>query len=442
MVTNWMPSFYKNRGENRIDYLTTSEVRSIFQPEDRDKNGHPKVTIPNFLKIMQNDQMYSGVFYNEILGRAEIHKDGVITRWSDADEARSMSYIEEAFGLYSKDKHNAALRILFENRKYNPIQNIVDDIVWDGKPRCKHFLTEWAKAEDTPYTQEVSRLIFAGGIHRLYAPGTKFDDVPILMGSQGCGKSTLVRFLAINDDYYGEVTSVEGQPAIEQLSGKWICEMSEMLALTKSREQEAVKAYITRAIDSYRKPWDKNVSEFPRRCIIVATSNNYSPLVDKSGNRRFYPVEVHSDGYEVYRREEEIRTYIMQCWAEARELYRAGEMPNFAAQSLVKEYRQAQENALQDDWRVGAIMTFLERKSPGELTCVREVCHRALSPNPDFPKEPSLAESKDIGMIINNLTDWERCKEAKRVGSYGRQRCWQKKGEPNRPDKPFWEEDD
>ena len=271
-------------------------MRSIFQPEDRDKNGNPKPTITNFLKVMQNDRMYAGIFFNEMLQRAEIHgSDGSITRWSDADEAQSMCYIEEAFGLYSKDKHAAALRILFDQRKYNPIKDMIDDIVWDGQSRCTEFLIKWGLAEDTPYTREVSRLIFAGGIHRLYAPGTKFDDVPILMGGQGCGKSTLVRFLAMHDDYYGEVTSVDGQPAIEQLSGKWICEMSEMLALTKSREQEAVKAYITRAVDSYRKPWDKNVSEFPRRCIIVATSNNYNMLVDKSGNRRYYP---HHRGYQ------------------------------------------------------------------------------------------------------------------------------------------------
>lgn len=418
-------------------------MRSIFQPEDRDKNGSPKPTIPNFLKIMQNDRMYAGIFFNEMLQRAEIHgSDGSITRWSDADEAQSMCYIEEAFGLYSKDKHAAALRILFDQRKYNPIKNMIDDIVWDGQSRCTEFLIKWGLAEDTPYTREVSRLIFAGGIHRLYAPGTKFDDVPILMGGQGCGKSTLVRFLAMHDDYYGEVTSVDGQPAIEQLSGKWICEMSEMLALTKSREQEAVKAYITRAVDSYRKPWDKNVSEFPRRCIIVATSNNYNMLVDKSGNRRYYPVEVHSNGYEVYRQEDEIRAYIGQCWAEARELYRAGKMPNYADQRYLELYREAQENALQDDWRVGAIQAFLDRKNPGELTCVREVCHRALSTNPDFPKEPSLAESKDIGMILNNLKDWERISGSRVVGVYGRQRCWQKNGEPdNRPDKPFWEED-
>lgn len=429
MNTNWTIC-HLNRGEAQIESLTTAEVRSIFQPEDRDKNGKPKPTIGNFLLVMQNDRMYEGVRFNELSNRAEIHsmKKGklVIEPWTDADEAHSMNYCESAFDIYSKDKHAAALRILFDSRRYNPLRDIIDAIEWDGKNRCEHFLHTYALTDDTPYTREVSRLIFAGGIHRLYAPGTKFDDVPILMGEQGCGKSSLVRFLAVNDKYYGEVTTVEGQPAIEQLQGKWICEMSEMMALTKAKEQEAVKAFITRAIDTYRKPWDKNVSELPRRCILLSTTNDYNVLIDKTGNRRFYPIEVHSNGYDIYRHEQEIRDYIMQCWAEARERYKDGKMPNYARPELVQDYREAQENAMQDDWRVGAITAFLERKNAGELTCVRELCHRALSPNPDFPKEPSLAESKDIARVMNKLPDWERVGN-RRIGIYGSQKCWRKK---------------
>ena len=436
-----------NRGENDITqkYLSVSDTHSILVP---DKDGKPLPVIENFVAVMQNDAHYSVVRYNEMTGCAEIHNTAngelKITKWTDADEARSMMYIESRYNMYSKDKHSAALRILFDERAYNPIIDIVDSIQWDGKSRVCDFLHRWAKVEDSAYTKEVSRLIFAGGIHRLYQPGTKFDDVPILIGvRQGEGKSSLIRWLAINDQYYGEVNLMEGQQAIEQLRGKWICEISELLALSKAKEQEAAKAYITRQVDSYRKPWDKNVSDLPRRCIMIGSTNSDTPLTDKTGNRRYYPVEVHCNGYDLYDHEQECRDYILQCWAEARELYRAGKMPNYADRKLTDMYREAQENATQDDWRVGAITAFLERKNPGELTCVREVCHRALSPNPDFPKEPSLAESKDIGAIITRLPDWERVGK-KRMALYGSQRCWQKRADALAPkaDKPFWEEDE
>ena len=422
-------------------FLSVADTRSILMP---DKDGKPLPTIENFATIMRNDAVFSAIRYNELSGCGEIHNKTKITRWSDADEANSQMYIEAKYGLYSKDKHAAALRILFDERSYNPIIDIVDSIKWDGKKRCKHFLTEWAKVADTDYTREVSRLIFAGGIHRLYAPGCKFDDVPILIGiRQGEGKSSLIRFLAINDAYYGEINLVEGQQAIEQLRGKWICEISELLALTKKKEQEAAKAYITRQVDSYRKPWDKNVSDLPRRCIMIGTTNSDTPLSDNTGNRRYYPVEVHCNGYDLFDHEQECRDYIIQCWAEARELYRKGEMPNFADRKLIPQYREAQQNATQDDWRVGAIESFLERKKPGELTCVREVCHRALSPNPDFPKEPSLVESKDIGAIITRLPGWEKVGQH-RIANYGSQKCWKKLEDAptTKPDAPFWEDDE
>ena len=429
------------------------EVRKNLQPNP--KTGKPLLTIENFLTAMEMDKRYANIRYNELTDRAEVHDIIVngkptVKKWDDTDEAASENYLESAYGLFSTQKHEKALRMLFKERRYNPIRDVVDAVKWDGTERCEEFLIRWAQVEDSAYSREVSRLIFAGGIHRLYAPGTKFDDVPILIGTkQGEGKSSLVRWLAIRDEWYGEVTLFEGQQAIEQLSGKWICEISELLALTKTKEQEAAKAYITRAVDSYLKPWDKNQSELPRRCIFIGTSNNANPLTDKTGNRRYYPVEVRCDGYDLYDHEDEIRAYIIQCWAEAREKFMAGKMPNYADRRLVDVYRQKQEEAMQDDWRVGAIMAYLDNKAEGELTCVRELCHKALSPNPDFPKEPSLVESKDIAMIMNKLPGWERV-GTRKVGSFGKQKAWikatlkteNKTAQKQKAVAPIWDDDD
>lgn len=418
---------------------------SIIPSERRNKNGIPLPTIENFTTVMLNDRRYEGIRFNELAGIPEIHsaKGGKVTisRWTDADEAHSMQYIESNFGMYSKEKHAAALRILFTERTYNPIRDIVDGIKWDGESRCQHFLSKWGRCEDTKYTREVSRLIFAGGIHRLYEPGCKFEDVPIIMGAQGSGKSTLIRYLAINDSYFGELKIMEGQQAIEDLQGKWILEIPEMSAFTKAKDQEAIKAFVSRQRDQYRKPYDRNPTELLRRCIFCASSNDLNPLVDKTGNRRWYPVEVKCNGYDIFDHEAEIREYIMQCWAEAKAKLGKKAMQPFADRELVEKYQEAQENAMQDDWRVGAIAAFLDRKNPGEYTCVREVCHRALSSNLDFPKDPSLVESKDIGKILNRMKGWERS-GVRSVGIYGKQRSWRKVEQKTeaKEDKPFWEE--
>lgn len=381
---------------------------------------------------MQSDVKYAGFRFNELSNAGEIHeeKNGIKTveRWSDATDAASQNYLESAYGLYSPEKHDKALRLLFQERRYHPIIDYLESVPWDGVERCGEFLTRWAKVEDSAYSREVSRLIFAGGIHRLYNPGCKFDDVPILIGAkQGEGKTTLVMWLAIKDEWYGEANTFDGQQAIEQLQGKWICEISEMLALTKTREQEAAKAYLTRQVDVYRKPWDRNVSELPRRCVFIGTTNNPNPLTDKTGNRRYYPIEVHSSARDIRAHEPECRSYILQCWAEAREKYKAGNMPSCADADLFDVYRERQEAAMQDDWRVGSIETYLEDyKAPGDLVCVRELCHKALSWNPEYPKEPGLLESKEISLIMNRMKGWERCPSVRMIKPYGKQRCWVK----------------
>lgn len=391
-----------------------------------DGKGLPLNTMDNILLVMRNDRHYANIHYNLMTNCAEVHCNGEIARWSDTDEAESLHYIETKYGIYESKKHADALRILFREREYNPILNIVESFEWDGVERCEEFLIKWAKVEDSAYSREVSRLIFAGGINRLYSPGCKFDDVPILIGTnQGEGKSSLVKWLAINDAYFTEVTEMDGQRSIEQLEGAWVCEIAELLALNKAKEQEAVKSYITRQRDKYRRPYDRQVTEYPRRCVFIGTTNNRYFLKDKTGNRRFYPVEVHSVGYELYDHEQEVRDYIIQCWAEAAYKYKQGEMPNFADRALLDEFQAAQEGAMEDDWRVGAIEKYLSTKSNGEFVCIRQLMREALTLGDSIAKDPTAKDSRELGAIMDKFTEWHR------VGSvytadYGRQRCWRK----------------
>ena len=400
---------------------------------ETNKMGIPLNTVNNFHTIMFFDPKYSGIRYNLLKAAPEIHitdnirKTLTIKPWEDADEAESQRYIEEKLGLFSEQKHKKALLLLFREREYNPVMDIVENLPpWDGEERICYFLSKWMGCEDTAYTREVSRLIFAGGINRLYMPGCKFDDVPVLIGTkQGEGKSSIIRWLAIHDDYYSEVTQFEGAAAVEQLDGAWICEISEMLALSKTQEQEAVKAYITRQNDKYRKPYAKNPSNLPRRCVFIGTTNTERFLKDKTGNRRFYPIRVNMSGYDLYKMEEECRKYIELCWAEARDKYKQGNMPNFANSDLIPDYRAAQANSMEDDWREGVIKDFLKKKAVGERICVRMIAREALPIGNDTPKDPTRMEAREIGIIIDKLPNWKRCDKAVRINStYGIQRGW------------------
>ena len=442
LLTKIFSAYQKKEKQENLDAVRRYN-EALYQGQDVpflevDSESKPKPTIFNFKSIMLKKDFYANVRFNVLANYAERHittvKNGketvAIRRWTDADEALSKEYIEQEFGIYSDKKHYDALRILFQERSYNPVLEILQNLPkWDGVDRCEHFLTKWALADDTPYVHECSRLIFAGGIWRMMLPGCKMDDVVVLIGKQGGGKSSLIRFLALHDDYFGEIKTVEGDKATEQLAGKWICEIPELAAFTRAKEVEAVKAFITRQKDSYRKPYDRNVDDRPRRCIFVGSTNNPNFLVDLTGNRRFYPVQTRSVGYELFKHEDECRDYIAKCWAEALAKYNEGNFPNFANESLVEEYRKAQDNATQDDWRIGAIESYLDDKMVGDFVCVKELMECVLSPDRDHPLNPTPRDSKDIGIIMSRMDGWQRTEERRYTAKYGQQRGWLKVAE-------------
>lgn len=351
---------------------------------------------------------------------------GAWVEWNDVDDARLAEYIQSNYGLYSPKMLEKATLLYFDSRKINPLTDLLESLKWDGKSRIEQFLTIAVKCEDTAYNREVSRLIFAGGIHRAYRPGCKFDDMPVLVGAQGGGKSTLVRWLNIEDQYFREIKTISGKEGIEALRGVWIGEVAELMAMTRVKEAEAVKAYITAQEDSYRAPYNKHVETIPRRCTFIGTTNNPQFLSDKTGNRRFYPVRCEEDGYALLAREAEIKELIRQCWAEALALFKAGKLDPYAKKDLLGDIKAAQEDAMEDDWRVGAIKDYLDsmKVKPDSKVCVIELWHCALG-EPD-ERKPDRSDSIEIGKIMNEIPGWKRVKTPVRLTRWGLQKIWKK----------------
>jgi len=402
-----------------------SEV-SLITEEVKAAGLQVKPTIDNFLKLI-TDHYGKKLRFNEMTGKPEIYdwRKKEWCEWTDTQESGMRAYFEKTYSMYSQNKMQDALKIFFNNNRVNPLRDILDNLVWDGKPRVEHFLHDIMKAEDNEYVRECSRLIFAGGIHRAYRPGCKFDDMIVLIGDQGGGKSTIVRWLNIEDQFYQEIKTINGKEGIEAIRGVWIGEVAELMAMTRVKEAEAVKAYITSQKDSYRPPYEKNVQTIPRRCVFIGTTNNPQFLTDKTGNRRFYPVQCHADGYKLLDNEEMIRGYIRQAWAEAVQLYKDNNLQPFAKKEVLELIRAAQEAAMEDDWRVGAIEQYLEdtKKMPNSTVSIIELWHRALN-EPDESK-PARGDSIAIAQIVLNIPGWVKC-ENKVSTHWGRQKAFKK----------------
>jgi predicted P-loop ATPase len=390
--------------------LAEEYTRTAAEDETRlalvfDGKGNAVNTIGNYLTVINGDKFFDGLQFNALTYAPERVIAGKILPWTDANDASARAHCELKYGIHNREKLDDALRIVLASKTYHPIQNIINSIKWDGKDRISELLIKWLKCEDSPYAREVSRLIFAGGIHRLYHAGCKFDDVPVLIGTQqGEGKSTFVRWLAIDDRYFTEISEFEGQKGIEAIEGSWICEIAELLAVTKTKEQEAVKAYITKQNDRYRRPFDRRTTDHPRQCIFIGTTNKQQFLIDKTGNRRFYPLRVKSSGYDLFDHETEIREEIMQCWAEALHKIKTPFMKPCADNKLKAVIKDHQNEALEEDYRETLIEDYLIDKRE---VCVFEIWKKALR---NEYSQPTRKDSADIVLMLQATGEWERSK--------------------------------
>ena len=132
----------------------------------------------------------------------------------------------------------------------------------------------------------------------------------------------------------------------EYVIGKWIIELAELDSLTRKGAQRAAKRFFSQSSDDFRLPYAPRSTEYLRTCVFIGTTNDtHSYLSDSTGNRRYWPVEVHQVDLEALKRDRS------QLLAEALAGYRAGapRWPTDEQQRVLFDPEQAQRLA-RDPW--------------------------------------------------------------------------------------------
>lgn len=400
--------------------LTNNNIISFL---DFSEKGVIKATTTNYEKVMNNDPYIKNLFYYDAFAEKIINgKTGAA--WSNADDSRLRCYIEDNYDFFDANKYYDAFIDVVMSRSVHPIKNIIEMEPWDGKPRIDSFLKKIMFCEeDDDYLREVSRMIFYGGISRLYNPGCKFDYMPIFVGKQGTYKSTMIRWLALDDKYFNDITTIEGKDGMETLQGHWICEMAELLAMVRTKEVEAMKSYITRTIDKFRPAFGRRSEEHPRQCIFIGTTNDKEFLSDKTGNRRYLPVTIGLNPGDFLNMEKSIKSYILQCWREALYLYKNKKTYLTIPFEYYDKVTEMQEKTIEDDPMENAVLEYLSKKEIGDYVCNLELYTNCGS---GIKKNYTKAVGKVYTQILNDLPNWRRLEGTKYVKDYGKQRVWEK----------------
>ena len=95
----------------------------------------------------------------------------------------------------------------------------------------------------------------------------------------------------------------------------------------------------------------------------------------------------------------------------------AGNMPAVADYRLVEEIRNRQNDAVEDDYRIGMIEDYLEGR---DMVCILELWKNALGES----IKPSKRDSNDISLIMQAQPGWEKSKNPRRFPDFGRQTAW------------------
>ena len=420
----------KMQAGNMAQPMSIEEVKAML---DTTEKGGVRNSIKNCLTVFQHDPLLSGaIAYNLLTDRTDIVKPigydrSPGTSMTDTDMKYIRLYLEENYNLTSEKKIMDAADLDAHQNSYHPVRDFLNSLTWDGTERIRYCLHHFLGAEADEYTFQVLRLFLLGAIHRAFRPGCKFEVMLCLVGGQGAGKSTFFRLLAGKDEWFSDdLRKLDDENVYRKLQGHWIIEMSEMIATANAKSIEEIKSFLSRQKEVYKIPYETHPADRLRQCVFGGTSNamDFLPL-DRSGNRRFLPVQVCPEQAEVHILEDEAasRAYLRQVWAEAMTIYRAGGWKLTFSPEMVRYLKEHQKDFMPEDTKAGMIQAFLDSYT-GDTVCSKQLYKEALNHAFDEPKQ---WEIREINEIMNQcVTGWTYFSNPRSFAGYGRQKGWER----------------
>lgn len=419
-------------------------------------------TLSNIILILRNDKELKFKIFKDIFSSRILVRDGVPwdrkfeaddRLWTDTDDAGLRWYLESNYGITSTNKIIDGVNLIAEENAENKVATRLQSTQWDGEKRLETLFIDYLGCEDNVYTREVSEKSLVAAVRRAIFGGIKWDNMPILIGPQGVGKSTFLKILGM-DWYNDSLVNVEGKDACEIIQGSWILEMGELSSLRKS-ELNLVKNFLSRTDDIFRASYGRRAQKYPRRCAFFGTANDTNFLRDETGNRRFWPIDcfIHKPIKSIFN---DLNNELDQIWAEACELAKNEFYSLVLSKEAEKIAKEEQEAHSEDNVYKGIILDYLDKKIPNtwesmdlfsrriylnefetmskqydendlilrDKICAAEIWEEALKMDIRYLKK---SDSIEINKILSTLHKWEKLKQSSRFGKYGVQKGFKRK---------------
>lgn len=207
----------------------------------------------------------------------------------------TMTHNAIKYGIGSWDKDMR--RIVNSNvvPEYDPISSYLYSLPkWDGKDRVSELVGRIPS--DCPNLEMYIHIWLLSMVAHWLGKDSLHGNalVPILIGGQGCGKTSFCGIILPPElrDYYNDKVEFKNETSLVLgLSSFALINIDEFDALKKS-QQPTLKYLLSKNDVKLRMPYGKSFEQRRRYASFIATTNNLHPLVDRTGSRRFVCVKV------------------------------------------------------------------------------------------------------------------------------------------------------
>ena len=256
---------------------------------------------PLSLEVLRNILEIDGISIRLNMITKETEISGLPKEYNQEDLANDLPIliydrIKTSF-FCNKDQICDLLKLIAGQNRYNPLDDLISGIRWDGQDRIQDLFEILGIENDS-----LSKTLLKKWLNMAWALGHNSAQEPegadgmlVLVGKQGIGKTTFVRKIAADRKLYklGMYLDFRDKDLQRRATGAWITELAE-LEVTMRTDMERLKAFITSERDETRLPYARADRKAARRTVFIGTCNSAQFLVDPTGSRRFWTIPVDS----------------------------------------------------------------------------------------------------------------------------------------------------